>query len=252
MIAGGAGLAALAGGGGGSSSTIAVTPITPTTNHAPVALATDKHELIGVGATGTEMIKNGVTYHFKSSDFPYTDADGDAIQYIVITNISEMTTLTFNGVVVQEGQKIPFSQIDKLMFQAITAYISGVASPYSFDYTLQDAASGVSDYQTFSAYLMAPAEAIDPSSIKDSIVLTSALPVAVLPATVGSPTSSTVNLSNNAVTNANPDYAKQWGLQEMGRIGYAYGDGKQDALSKGIEAIWSSGFTARRDGCLQI
>ncbi|TAN47226.1 MAG: tandem-95 repeat protein, partial [Methylococcaceae bacterium] len=51
-------------------------------------------------------LEAGASYTYRLGDFPYTDADGDALQAIILSQIPREGRLTLNGQPVQAGQRI--------------------------------------------------------------------------------------------------------------------------------------------------
>ena len=64
-----------------------------------------------VGANKTLTAREDVAFTFKTSDFGFSDNDGDALQSVVITSLPKAGRLTLNGATVSAGQTIDEADI---------------------------------------------------------------------------------------------------------------------------------------------
>ncbi|MPW35915.1 VCBS domain-containing protein [Vibrio sp. B1Z05] len=87
--------------------------------HTPIVLQTNEH------------------HQFSSTDFLFSDTDGDSLDHITITQLPTHGELTLNGHHVQANQTVTASDIDKLLFTADNHYSGSV----TFDFTANDGKS---------------------------------------------------------------------------------------------------------------
>src|SRR5205085_2526065 len=89
-------------------------------------------------SNNTVTTTEGTAYTFKTSDFPFTDPDGDGetLQSVTVSTLPGTGTLNLSGVKVTAGQVITTANIANLTF---TPVAGGSGSPYSsFTFTVTD------------------------------------------------------------------------------------------------------------------
>ena len=85
----------------------------------------------------TVTMVEDATYTFTSSDFPYSDPDGQPFQSVTVVSLPGSGVLKLSGVAVTAGQVIPVGQIGNLTFAPAAG---GTGNPYtSFQFKVSDA-----------------------------------------------------------------------------------------------------------------
>ncbi|MEF3192144.1 MAG: tandem-95 repeat protein, partial [Campylobacterales bacterium] len=94
----------------------------------------------------SKTIDEDSSYQFQSSDFPFSDPDGDTLTSVVITNLIGSGELTYNQSPVTPGLEIAQSNLSKLKFQPS---LNENGNNYAgFDFHVKDSQGDTSASQT--------------------------------------------------------------------------------------------------------
>jgi VCBS repeat-containing protein len=115
------------------------------------------------------ILEDGAHYTFSSSDFGFLDAEGNALQSVIITSLPGAGTLTLNGVAVSLNDTIAATAIGTLVFTPAT---NANGSPYgSFGFKVVDDGGTVNSGHDTDA--TANTIRFDVTSVNDAPVITS-------------------------------------------------------------------------------